>query len=118
MTSPLKEQIVLKQTSTSSYTVSWHVNWTVGKMTDSVAEAMQATTFNAAVTTVIEYKRRLPDDGQRWIFTRAATKMLQDGRMDLDVTMFNENIELLCTAHQLILVLEAQRKFHKAKSAL
>ncbi|RCI14743.1 hypothetical protein L249_6681 [Ophiocordyceps polyrhachis-furcata BCC 54312] len=32
----------------------------------------------------IEYKRRLPNEGQRRIFPRTATTMMQDGRMDLD----------------------------------
>jgi acyl-CoA thioesterase FadM len=89
-------------------------------VSNSVAEAMQSTTLNQTVTMDLEFKRRLPREGQRWIFTRAATKMLRDGRMDLDVTMCNEQMELLCTTHQVIVVLEAQRKFHgnKGKSAL
>lgn len=89
-------------------------------MTNTIAEAMRSPTFNVTLSMDIEFKRRLPKDGQRSIFSRAATKMLQDGRMDLDVTMCNEQMELLCTAHQLILVLDAQRKFNgkKAKPTL
>lgn len=87
---------------------------------NSVAEAMQSATFNQTVTMDLEFKRRIPKEGQRWIFTRVASKMLRDGRMDLDITMCNEQMELLCTARQVIVVLEAGRKFqgNKEKSAL
>ncbi|PGH29674.1 hypothetical protein GX50_07559 [[Emmonsia] crescens] len=89
-------------------------------MSNSIAEAMQATHHNITLTMNIEYKRRLPKEGQRWVFTRAATKMLQGGRMDLEITLCNEDMEPLATAHQLVLVLDARRKFrvHKEKSAL
>lgn len=89
-------------------------------MTNSIADAMQATHHNATLTMDIEYKRRLPKEGQRWIFTRAAAKMLQGGRMDLEITLCNEDMELLASARQLILVLDARKKFrgHKEKSVL
>lgn len=84
-------------------------------MTNSITEGMQAANFNITLTMDIEFKRRLPKEGQSWLFTRAATKMLQGGRMDLNVTMCNEDMELLAIAHQLVLVLDAQRKFRGSK---
>lgn len=84
-------------------------------ITNSLANAMQAAHFNITLTMNIAYKQRLPREGERWVFTRAATKMLQGGRMDLDVTMCNENMELLATSQQVILVLDAQKKFRSSK---
>ncbi|KAI1186297.1 thioesterase family protein [Nemania serpens] len=83
------------------------------EVVNSVAQALQASVYNNTVTLDIEFKRRLPDR-LRWIFTRVATNMLRDGRMDLEITMCNDKMELLCSARQLILVLEAQRKFRSA----
>ncbi|KAK7746424.1 hypothetical protein SLS53_002383 [Cytospora paraplurivora] len=85
-------------------------------LTNSIAEAMQASTLNSTVVLDIEFKRRLPKEGLRFIFTRTATKLLQGGRMDLDVTICNEDMDLVCTSHQLILVLEAQRKFRGGRA--
>lgn len=87
-------------------------------LTNSIAEAMRSSTFNSTVSLDIEFKRRPPKDGLRWIFARTATKMLHGGRMDVDVTICNEEMELLCTAHQLVLVLEAQRKFRRKKESV
>lgn len=70
-----------------------------------------STIFNNTLTLDIEFKRRLHENGPRFIFIRCATKMLSGGRMDLEVTILNEDMELLCTSRQVILVLEAVRKF-------
>lgn len=85
-------------------------------MWNSLAElAKQASTFNTTVVLDMEFKRRLPKEGLRFVFTRTAARTLQDGRLDLDLTICNEDMELVCKAHQLILVLEAQRKFRDGK---
>ncbi|KAI0199437.1 thioesterase family protein [Astrocystis sublimbata] len=80
------------------------------EVVNTASQALQASVYNNTVMLDIEFKRRLPD-GLRWVFTRVNTKMLREGRMDVDITMCDENMELLCSARQLILVLEAQRKF-------
>ncbi|KAI1659964.1 thioesterase family protein [Daldinia decipiens] len=90
------------------------------ELTNTFEDAMEATIFNNTVTLDIEFKRRLPEDGVKWTFTRAATRMLEGGRMDLDVTICDEKMELLCLARHVILVLDAKKKFRvgKAKSTL
>lgn len=72
----------------------------------------RAEVFNMTVTLDVEFKRRVdPEEGLRWVFTRVATKRALGGRMDLNVSICDENMELLVTAQQLVLVVEAQRKF-------
>ncbi|KAH9983769.1 thioesterase family protein [Xylariaceae sp. FL0662B] len=62
-------------------------------ITNSVAEALQATTYNQTVTLDIEFKRRLPkEEGLGWIFTRTAARMPRQGRMDLDITLCDEGM--------------------------
>lgn len=84
---------------------------------NSLKQAMQSPTFNATVTLDMEFKKRLPKEGLRFIFMRTATKKLQDGRMDVDITICDEDMELVCDAHQLILVVETQRKFRDGKKS-
>ncbi|KAI1325167.1 thioesterase family protein [Xylariaceae sp. FL0255] len=85
------------------------------ELVNTVAQALQATIYNNTITLDIEFKRRVPE-GLRWLFTRVTTKKLHEGRMDLDITMCDGEMELLCTARQLILVLEAERKFSTANT--
>ncbi|KAK7946210.1 uncharacterized protein PG986_010531 [Apiospora aurea] len=58
-------------------------------LTNSLAEAMKATTHNQTVTLDVEFKRRLPPAGLQFVFMRTTTKMLLDGRMDTDLTVHN-----------------------------
>jgi hypothetical protein len=90
---------------------------------NSVKDAVRATTFNMSLTLDIEFKGRLPPRGLDWLFVRAATRMMQDGRMDLDVTLCDHNMDILCLSRQAIHVLEAGRKLgagnkEKHKSSL
>lgn len=82
---------------------------------NSLREALNETLFNHTVTLDIEFKRRLPKEGVKWAFTRAAPKMLRDGRMDLDVTICDEKMEVLCLSRQFILVLDGKRRFKEGK---
>lgn len=68
-------------------------------------------TVNITQTLDIEYKRRLPKEGLRFTFTRATAKSLLDGRMDVDLTICNEDMEVVCLARQLILALGMHKKF-------
>ncbi|KAK8139139.1 hypothetical protein PG984_002519 [Apiospora sp. TS-2023a] len=93
-------------------------------LTNSYRELAASSVFNNTVTLDIEFKRRLPREGVRWTFTRAATRMLEAGRMDLDITICNEKMEYLCLARQVVLALDVSRKLGvegggvKAKAAL
>lgn len=85
-------------------------------LSNSLAAAMKSTTFNSTVTLDLKFSKRLPKEGLRWVFTRTATKAMNKGRMVVEITMCDENMDPICEAHQSILVLEAQRKFHKDKT--
>lgn len=86
-------------------------------LTNSLKDAVGASTFNITLTLDIEFKRRLPQGGQEWMFTRAATKLMQDERLDLEVTLCDHDMEILCLAHQTILALNATRKSGPGKKA-
>ncbi|KAI1263616.1 thioesterase family protein [Xylariaceae sp. FL1019] len=85
------------------------------EIVNTLDQALQASVFNSTVTLDIEFKRRVPE-GLRWLFSRVAAKMLHEGRMDIEITLCNDNLELICSARQLILVLEAGRKFKEPSS--
>jgi hypothetical protein len=81
----------------------------------SMADIVKASVFNSTVTLDMEFKRRVPEAGLRWVFTRIETRMMEAGRMDVGVTLCDEKMDLVCVAHQTILVLEARRKMRERK---
>ena len=84
---------------------------TTAQLTNSVKDLMRAEFFNNTVTLDIEFKRRVPSEGLHWALTRVATRMLEGGRMDLDLTILNEDLQIMCLARQVVLVLDAKKKF-------
>ncbi|KAI1330886.1 thioesterase-like superfamily-domain-containing protein [Xylariaceae sp. FL0255] len=84
---------------------------TPARIMNTAAEALKSSTFNSTQTLDIEFTRKVPPEGLRFVFTRTAANSLQKGRMNVDITICDEIMELLCTAHQQIFVLETGRKF-------
>ncbi|KAI0006423.1 thioesterase family protein [Xylariaceae sp. FL0662B] len=87
------------------------------ELTNSFKEARQSSIFNNTVSLSIEFKRRLPKEGIQWMFTRVESRMLEGGRLDLDITICDQKMDLLCIARQAVLVLDARRKFKDGKAA-
>ncbi|KAI4861979.1 thioesterase family protein [Hypoxylon rubiginosum] len=87
---------------------------------NSQEDVLRATIFNNNITLDIEFKRRLAKESVQWTFTRVTTRLLDAGRMDVDIVICGPKMEILCLARQAILVLEAKRKFgaRKEKPAL
>ncbi|KAL1845922.1 hypothetical protein Daus18300_014413 [Diaporthe australafricana] len=84
--------------------------------TNTLAEAVKnSVIFNHTLTIDIEYKRALPKEGLRFVLMRTAANVLSGGRMQIEVAFCNEDMELVATARQSILVLEASRKFDEKR---
>ncbi|KAG8165857.1 hypothetical protein KVR01_004409 [Diaporthe batatas] len=78
---------------------------------NTAAQLVKSKTFNTTATLDVEFKKNLPQEGLRFVLVRTEAKMLSGGRMDIHMTICNEDMELICLARQVILVLEAGRKF-------
>jgi hypothetical protein len=90
----------------------------VCELMTSLSEAANAKFSENTVSLDIEFKKRLPEDGLRWIFSRVVTKKLHGGRMDMDVTICDERMDLVCLSKQVVLVLDAKKRYHQtAKKA-
>ncbi|KAI9370489.1 thioesterase-like superfamily-domain-containing protein [Aspergillus egyptiacus] len=61
------------------------------------------------VTLSIDFKKRLPGDGEEWLYSRIVTKEVRDGRTDLDVVILDEKGEIVALSTQVGLVVSASR---------
>lgn len=84
---------------------------------NTMADAMKLKIFNVTTSLDMEFKRRVPKEGLRFIFQRTATKMMHKGRMGLDITICDQDMQLLCTAQQLVFILPITRRLRAGKSA-
>lgn len=61
------------------------------------------------VTLNIDFKKRLPPQGVEWLYSRVHTKVVRDGRTDINVVILDEQGEVVALSTQVGLVLSASR---------
>ncbi|KAJ5166618.1 uncharacterized protein N7482_005399 [Penicillium canariense] len=81
---------------------------------EPVSEQM-AKFWYPTVTLNIDMKKRLPAGGVEWLYSRIVTKVVRDGRTDLDVTVLDENGEVIALSTQVGLVVSASRNVGSRK---
>lgn len=84
---------------------------------NSLADAMKLKVFNSTTCLDMEFKKRVPADGVRFVFQRVVAKRLVGGRMGIDITICDEDMDLVCTAQQVILVLDIGRRVQGSKGS-
>jgi hypothetical protein len=61
------------------------------KLTDSL---------NITLTLSTEIKKRLPDEGIRWLYLRTDVKHIENGRLDIGSLLLDHNMDLVAAGHQ------------------
>ena len=67
------------------------------------------------LTLDIELKKPLPAEGVEWIFVRSRSRQIKDGRMDLEVMVFDQEMDLVAISHHVCFVISLTPK-DKAES--
>lgn len=67
------------------------------------------------VTLNIDMKKHLPAEGVEWLYSRVVTKSVRDGRTDLDVTILDQNGDVIAVSSQVGLVVSASRNLGSRK---
>nr|KMM69705.1 hypothetical protein CPAG_06019 [Coccidioides posadasii RMSCC 3488] len=57
----------------------------------------------------VEFKKRLPKEGVEWLYSRVHTKMLENGRMDLDIVVLDQAGDIVALSNHVALVVGAER---------
>ncbi|CAG8040107.1 unnamed protein product [Penicillium olsonii] len=72
-------------------------------------DKLKAKNWYPTVTLNVDMKKRLPVEGVEWLYSRVVTKVVKDGRTDLEVTVLDENGEIVALSTQVGLALSASR---------
>lgn len=57
----------------------------------------------------LEVKKALPEGGVRFLFSRLQTKVVREGRYDLEVVVMDEGGEVVALSHHVCFALSAER---------
>ncbi|KAF5879264.1 uncharacterized protein Bfra_006469ia [Botrytis fragariae] len=67
----------------------------VTKIVDAESGSYRAPAMITPLATSIEIKKLLPPRGTKWLFMRAQAKEVKDGRLSMEVMLFDEGMELV-----------------------
>ncbi|KAI0127934.1 thioesterase-like superfamily-domain-containing protein [Xylariales sp. AK1849] len=65
------------------------------------------------VTLNLDVKKLLPESGVEWVFVRIQSKVISNGRKDLEVIIMNERGEVVALSHHVALIVSATRNLAK-----
>ena len=77
----------------------------------------KAKSWYPTVTLNIDVKKRLPPGGVEWLYSRIDTKVVSNGRTDLNVTILDQDGEVVAVGSQVGLVVSASRNLGNRKVA-
>lgn len=80
---------------------------------DDGSKTFGARILHVSLTISTEIKQRLPAEGVRWLYLRSECKRILNGRMDLEVLVFDERVDLIAIGHQTAVLIEGASKIQK-----
>jgi hypothetical protein len=72
--------------------------------------------INVTLSMSTEMKKRLPKEGMRWLYMRTEAKKLEGSRMDMEVLVFDESMDLVAISHQVAWIVTGVEKTQKTSS--
>lgn len=76
---------------------------------DASSGSYAAPAMITSLATSIEIKKRLPPGGVKWLFMRAVAKQIKNGRMSMEVMIFDEGMDLVALSQQLNPIIDLSR---------
>ncbi|PGH27827.1 hypothetical protein AJ80_00377 [Polytolypa hystricis UAMH7299] len=74
-------------------------------------QASRAKYWYPTVLLNAEIKKGLPAGGVEWLYSRVQTRMLRNGRMDLDIVILDVTGDIVALSNHVSLVVDAERNF-------
>jgi hypothetical protein len=72
--------------------------------------------INVTLSMSTEIKKKLPKDGVRWLYLRTEAKKLEGSRMDLEVLLLDETMDLVAISHQVAWIVTGVEKTQRAST--
>ncbi|KAF2865911.1 hypothetical protein BDV95DRAFT_672251 [Massariosphaeria phaeospora] len=86
--------------------LNWRELLDDGSQPEDGSKNFKHSLVHATLTMSTEIKKRLPDEGVRWLYLRSKTRSIQNGRMDLQVLLLDEGMDLVAISHQVAQIIQ------------
>ncbi|KAK2750151.1 hypothetical protein FQN57_004647 [Myotisia sp. PD_48] len=57
----------------------------------------------------VDFKKKLPEEGAEWLYSRVLTRVLRNGRMDYDIVILDEQGDIVALSNHIALIVGAER---------
>lgn len=65
----------------------------------------------------MEIKKKLPEDGVEWLASRVTAKRITNGRMDIEIVVFDEEGDIVALSSHVALIYPAMRNMVRSNRA-
>jgi hypothetical protein len=72
--------------------------------------------INVTLNMSTEIKKKLPEGGVRWLYMRTKAKKLEGSRMDLEVLVLDESMDLVAISHQVAWIVTGVEKTQRSSN--
>ncbi|KAG8414400.1 hypothetical protein J3459_014786 [Metarhizium acridum] len=79
------------------------------------SKTMMTQTVHVTLSMSTEIKKKLPQEGVRWLYLWTETKSIINGRMDLQVLLFDETMDLVAVTSHVAQIIPAGQKNQRSK---
>lgn len=100
-------------TSSSAPTKGVAGGGTGGETRRNIDKALWAKFWYPTVTLNMEMKKLLPSHGVEWLSSRVTCSQIRNGRMDIEIVVFDEAGELVALSNHVALIVPAQRNMQR-----
>ena len=81
----------------------------ITRVPDASSGSYETPAMIMTLATSIEIKKRLPVGGAKWLFMRAQAKQIKNGRMDMEIVILDEGMDLVALSSQVLQIVDLKR---------
>ena len=92
-------------------------SWTPATSRKGSKQSQWARFWYPTVVLNLDIKKALPLEGAEWLFSRVRTKMIKNGRMDLEVVILDEGGDIVAVSSHVALIFGAERNMSRGNNS-
>ncbi|KAI9687192.1 MAG: hypothetical protein M1820_010508 [Bogoriella megaspora] len=82
----------------------------INRVPDVSSGSYESKAMIMTLASTIEIKKRLPENGVRWLFMRAQAKQIKGGKLSMEVSVLDENGDLVALSSQVLPIIDLERQ--------
>ncbi|KAF2650363.1 hypothetical protein K491DRAFT_639238 [Lophiostoma macrostomum CBS 122681] len=87
-----------------------------GSLPEDGSKLFKNSMINVTLSMSTEIKKKLPEEGIRWLYMRTEAKRLENSRLDIEIILLDETLDLVAISHQVAWIVAGMQKTQKSST--